>query len=348
MASYLAVDDRNPELCIIDKFLGANDVTALCERLKENPHKKRVILKGNCLGSGGASVLSGFLKENSTIEVLSLEWNQLGNDGAMALCRALETCHLEDLDLRNNNIKSEGAIAIAKAVMANGTIKSIDLRWNQIEDSGAKAFKVAILDRVPALQVKMTGNLLSADCTRTLDHWMGKEDSLDTEAVTSSSSSSSTKPQVGHSKREFTGPSALAEAAQSTILQQETQVLRSQNTTLQGELRDMQRQLDSSAVRITELEQQFLKEEHRSNSLSEQLKTANMRAAMQAEELKNLSSSWEADRQQHMADMRRVVGEREEELRNMCTDRDRAKSALSKSEDKTMNSDTTRSADPRN
>jgi hypothetical protein len=116
----LQSDDRNPELCIIDKFLGANDVTALCERLKENSHKKRVILKGNRLGVVVLRYCRG-PEGKQSIEVLSPEWNQLGNDGALrAVQGPWKLRALEEIDLRNNNIKSEGAIAIAKAVMANG------------------------------------------------------------------------------------------------------------------------------------------------------------------------------------------------------------------------------------
>jgi len=335
MASYLSVDDRNPELCVIDKFLGVGDVAELCARLKDNGTKKRLVLKGNCLGASGAGVLSEFLATNSSIETLSLEWNQLGNEGCALLAKSLSTCGVVELDLRNNNIKSEGAMAIAKAVMANGTITTIDLRWNQVEDNGVKAFKEAILDRVPKLQIKMSGNLLSADCARVLDTWLGNDgESLSENSMPNVGRLTETQRAI---KREVTGPSAAAEAAQSTILQQETSLLRAQNTTLQGQLRDMQRQLDTSAVRVTELEQQFLKEEHRSNSLSEQLKTAHMRVTMQTEELKNLTESWEGDRQQHMVDMRRVVSERDEEVRTMCTEKDRAKAALQKAEDKAMN-----------
>ena len=339
MASYLSADDRHPELCVIDRFLGASDVSDLCARLQAQPVKKRVILKGNCLGSAGAVALASFLKENSTIELLSLEWNQLGSEGAVAIAKALETCSVKELDLRNNNIKNEGALALAKSVMLNGSLTTLDLRWNQIEDSGARAFKEAILDRVPSLTIKLGGNLLSGDCARTVDQWLGKDDDAGEASASapSTSSSAAAPPQVSRSKREFTGPSAAAEAAQSTILQQEAALLRSQNTTLQGELRDLQRQLDSSAGRVTELEQQFLKEEHRGNALSEQLKTAQMRAVMQAEELKRLTETWEADRQQNIADMRRVVGERDEEIRAACTERDRAKGALQKAEDRAVN-----------
>lgn len=336
MSSYLSVDDRHPELCVIDKFLGPADVNELCERLKGSSYKKRVILKGNCLGSSGAVAMSSFLKENTSIQVLSLEWNQLGNDGAISLAKALETCSIVELDLRNNNIKSEGAAAIAKSIMINSTIVSLDLRWNQIEDAAALTFKEAILDRVPPLVLKINGNLLSADCASTIDKWLGRED-FQEEKISTSASSSSSGNRGGNSKREFTGVSAVAEAAQSTILQKETSLLRSQNTTLQGELRDLQRQLDTSAVRVTELEQQFLKEEHRSNHYSEQLKTANMRIAMQMEELKNLTQSWEMDRQEHMSEMKRVAAEKEEEIRTASQERDRAKAALAKTEDKALN-----------
>jgi len=336
--SYLSADDRNPELCVIDKFLSTADVAAIVAKLKANSSKKRIVLKGNCLGHAGAQELAAYLKENSTIEVLSLEWNQLGNDGAAELAKAIETCGLKELDLRNNNIKSEGAAALAKSIMVNSTITSLDLRWNQIEDSAALLFKEALQDRVPKLNLTISGNLLSSNCASVLDRWMGKEQSMESaKDVGQISERDSGSGSGSGAKREFTGPSAAAEAAQSTILQKETALLRSQNTVLQGELRDLQRQLDSAAVRVTELEQQFLKEEHRSAHISEQLKTATMRVSALMEELKNLNQAWEMDRQANTAELRRVVGEREDELRTMGNERDKAKGALQKAEDKATN-----------
>lgn len=332
--SYLSADDRNPELAVVDKFLSTADVAAIVAKLRSNSSKKKITLKGNCLGHAGAQELASYLKENSTIEVLSLEWNQLGNDGATDLAKAIETCGLKVLDLRNNNIKSEGAAALAKSIMVNSTITSLDLRWNQIEDSAALLFKEALQDRVPKLNLTISGNLLSSNCASVLDRWMGKE--LSAESANDAGQISERDSGSG-AKREFTGPSAAAEAAQSTILQKETALLRSQNTVLQGELRDLQRQLDSAAVRVTELEQLTLKEEHRGAHISEQLKTATMRVSALMEELKNLNQAWEMDRQANTAELRRVVGEREDELRSMGNDRDKAKGALQKAEDRATN-----------
>ena len=36
------------------------------------------------------------------------------------------------LDLRNNNIDSEGAIYLAEALKSNTTITTLDLRWNKV------------------------------------------------------------------------------------------------------------------------------------------------------------------------------------------------------------------------
>ena len=343
MASYLSVDDRHPELCVIDKFLGPSDVTEICERLRnQSATKRRLVLKGNCLGSAGASVLADYLRENVSMQHVSLEWNQLGDAGVVSLASALPTCRVVELDLRNNNVQSAGAKALARAIMMNESIKVLDIRWNQLSDADALQFREAILDRVPALEVRLGGNLLSTECTSTLDKWHGKEDFQEEKSGSNSSSgvastsasNGSSSSSSSSSKREFNGPSTASAELQSSILQKETSVLRSQNTILQGELRDLQRQLDASAVRVTEVEQQFIKEEFRSKNFSEQLKSANMRVAMQMEELKNLTASWEQDRLQNAADTKRLVSDQEVEVRSMCTERDRARDNLRKAEDK--------------
>ena len=39
---------------------------------------------------------------------------------------------LSNLDLRNNNIDSEGAAYLAEALKTNSTITTLDLRWNRV------------------------------------------------------------------------------------------------------------------------------------------------------------------------------------------------------------------------
>ena len=164
--------DEETEIAILDKFLEVSPLVALCERLRNFP-KKKVVLRGNCLGLEGAKVLGTYLSEDNTLEYLSLEWNQLGSSGANVISNALEkNITLTHLDLRNNNIKNDGAIALANSLAINRNLRSIDLRWNQIEDKGAIAFKSEILDRNPPLKFQISGNHLSANISEKVEEWL--------------------------------------------------------------------------------------------------------------------------------------------------------------------------------
>ena len=55
---------------------------------------------------------------------------------------------MKTLDLYANNIRVEGAAAIAQALRGNGVLKSIDLSWNNLGDQGKNAIQDAARERV--------------------------------------------------------------------------------------------------------------------------------------------------------------------------------------------------------
>lgn len=66
------------------------------------------------------------LKHNLGIKKFYIGWNGLGQDGAKAFFKTIkENEVLEELDLSNNRIATEGAVYIAKALMTNQTLKVI-------------------------------------------------------------------------------------------------------------------------------------------------------------------------------------------------------------------------------
>ncbi len=69
------------------------------------------------LGAQGARSVSDLLLMTSTLRALDLRGNALGNDGAIIVSRGLRNAdgkRLAELDLGYNEIKDEGACALAQ------------------------------------------------------------------------------------------------------------------------------------------------------------------------------------------------------------------------------------------
>ncbi|KAF9177643.1 hypothetical protein BGZ51_008505 [Haplosporangium sp. Z 767] len=90
-------------------------------------------------------VLAETLKTNSILTTLNLKDNSIGDDGALALSEVLKiNSTLTTLDLRGNSIGNNGARALSEALMTNSTLITLDLRNNSIGDNGALALSKAL------------------------------------------------------------------------------------------------------------------------------------------------------------------------------------------------------------
>lgn len=297
MVSSILNSNVSDDITSIDRFLGDNVVQALCDRLiKEqdsatHSNKRKLVLRGNFIGSSGAKFIADFLKQYKDMQFLSLEWNQVACAGARHLSESLlSNDTLTHLDLRNNSIGTDGAISISSALGSNKTLQLLDLRWNQIEDQGALSFKDNLIERIPRLELLIGGNLLSESGAKYIEDWsnLGKDYFLDTSKgdTTVIISESNKENQLLNQTQGF----------QNELLQKEISHLRQQCISLQAVCSDAQRQLDSSSLRVTDLEQQLIREEYRSTHISEALKQANIRISVQADENHTLRSSWEMER----------------------------------------------------
>ena len=80
----------------------------------------------------------------STITTLSLSGNNIGNNGIQILKPALLTNNsLTKFGLRNSKITCEGAIAIAEVLAESKFVEVLDLRGNDIRIAGLMALSLA-------------------------------------------------------------------------------------------------------------------------------------------------------------------------------------------------------------
>ena len=304
------------DLAILDKFIGDEGLEEYTARWAAHPFK-RIVLRGNCLGERGAAILADYLSKTEDVEELSLEWNQIGSSGARLLARALErNVSLVHLDLRNNNIKSDGAEELAKALEINKSLKSLDLRWNKLEDSGALCFKAAILNRIPKLQLKVSGNYLTGSTALSIENWLdGQYDEAGEES----------KSDVG-------GVMNFARTAESQsqhdqMMKAEAVQLRKDMINMQEQVQHLHKQLEASALQVNEVEQRALKQAFRADTAEEKLKSTDARVAQYTEEIASLTQAWEKDRQEAATELRHSLSLKDEELSKVMDERDTANSA---------------------
>jgi Ran GTPase-activating protein (RanGAP) involved in mRNA processing and transport len=85
---------------------------------------------------------------NRVLTTLDLENNKIGGEGAMAIAEALKVnAVMTTLDLGGNNIGVEGAKAIAEALKVNAVLTKLDIRANGMGDAGKKAVRDAVKGR---------------------------------------------------------------------------------------------------------------------------------------------------------------------------------------------------------
>ncbi|KAL0238597.1 hypothetical protein GEMRC1_013070 [Eukaryota sp. GEM-RC1] len=82
---------------------------------------------------------------NGSVTELDLQENSIGNEGAIALAEALKVnSTVTQINLVVNSIGTEGAIALADALKVNSTVTRIDLGSNSIGTEGAIALAEAL------------------------------------------------------------------------------------------------------------------------------------------------------------------------------------------------------------
>jgi Ran GTPase-activating protein (RanGAP) involved in mRNA processing and transport len=108
-----------------------------------HPGLKSVELGYNPLGPEGAETIAGAFKFNTKVETLKLGWCKVGGGpGARALADLIMyNTTISQLDLRGNAFGNDGAILIGRGLRSheNKALAELDLGYNEIKDDGACA-----------------------------------------------------------------------------------------------------------------------------------------------------------------------------------------------------------------
>ncbi|KAL0225956.1 hypothetical protein P9112_013280 [Eukaryota sp. TZLM1-RC] len=149
------------------------------------PSKEEILedIKSNVNWNGlGDEVRKGVegLVDGSITE-LYLGFNNITSEGASALARALESnSTLTELNLGFNNITSEGASALARALESNSTLTILNLDSNKITSEGASALARALESNSTLTELNLLGNNITSEGASALAHALESNSSLTT------------------------------------------------------------------------------------------------------------------------------------------------------------------------
>jgi len=161
--------DENP--------FGTKGTIELCKTLSTLPNLTILNLSAVDAGLAGARALGDVLRSSNlqrTLRSLIFGYNDIGPEGVQAIveavgrrCRALET-----LRLHNNNIKSDGAVIVARELVQCKGLRVLDLGGNDIGDRGVEMLAEYIGDNSSLKRINLQNNLFTQRGAHSLVHVM--------------------------------------------------------------------------------------------------------------------------------------------------------------------------------
>ena len=154
-----------------------NDITGeqTVENLKMNTTLQRLNIIGNKLCDDHVAVnISDYLNSNCTIQELNLSNNHITSEGAKQIGEAIKVnTTLLKFDISHNKISDEGVSAISDYIKSNNSLQEIYLSNNHITSEGAKQIGEAIKVNTTLLKFDISHNKISdegvsaiSDCTK--------------------------------------------------------------------------------------------------------------------------------------------------------------------------------------
>jgi Ran GTPase-activating protein (RanGAP) involved in mRNA processing and transport len=116
--------------------IGKDGAASLCGVIHSLRFLKSLLLSRNAIPSDALSTLARTLSSRRSLELLDLSSTNAGDAGAHALLPLLQSAGCpRELRLKDNAIKSSGALNLLHAVALSHSMQVLDLSNNSIDDS---------------------------------------------------------------------------------------------------------------------------------------------------------------------------------------------------------------------
>ena len=107
--------------------------------------------------SSGSTKFAEAIQVPTTLQKLNISNNWIHDDGAIAISNSLKyNISLQQLNMSKNNITSEGAMYIAEAIQVNSTLEKLDLSSNAISNDGATTISDSLQLNSSLLELNMS------------------------------------------------------------------------------------------------------------------------------------------------------------------------------------------------
>ncbi|KAL6888465.1 hypothetical protein ACP4OV_009491 [Aristida adscensionis] len=164
LAEALGTCTRLRKLDLRDNLFGVDAGMALSKTLPKLPDLVELYLSDLNLENKGTIAIVNALKHSAPqLEVLEMAGNEITAKAAPALAECLTAMQsLKKLTLAENELKDDGAVAIAKSLEDGHTsLKELDVSTNMLQRVGARCFAQAVTDKTGFVQLNINGNFIS-------------------------------------------------------------------------------------------------------------------------------------------------------------------------------------------
>ena len=145
LIASLSAHNSLEELLLLGTGIGVEDCQALSELLSLSTSLKVLATAFHQDPEAVELIISG-LHRNISLKTLIMRGSHFSIQNTISLASVLRTNHiLDDLNLQQCEIDSDGACQLASALCTNDTLEKLNLGDNPIEDKGAAAFAEMLL-----------------------------------------------------------------------------------------------------------------------------------------------------------------------------------------------------------
>ena len=181
LASYIHSTTNLQKLIIGRNDISVENIDSLCETLNANSSIRRLVMTGCHLTASHCVCLGQLLRHPIYCKIEELDLSDCGltSDGVGEVVSGLSDNNtLRELRLSYNQIRSEGAVAVATILKTNSSLEVLDLGWCSIGSSGGVELGRALERNKTLRELALSGNEIGDDGVKGLSEGLETNSSL--------------------------------------------------------------------------------------------------------------------------------------------------------------------------
>ncbi|XP_060118211.1 leucine-rich repeat-containing protein 74A [Heteronotia binoei] len=158
--SYFIRNMEEPVMNLNHHGLGPKGIKAIAIALVSNTTITHLELDDNWILGEGTTYLVQMLRENCYIQELNISNNHLDTEGAEAICRMFldNISNIRAIQLAGNNFREEAAPYFSESLMGNYRVMELDLSHNEFAEKGGELLGQMLANNVSLEVLKLSWN----------------------------------------------------------------------------------------------------------------------------------------------------------------------------------------------